>query len=87
VGRPGHLAAKSPAAKKKKAASGGRPTECELSGCGKRLGLAAYACRCGNWYCPLHVGEHGCSYDYHKAAKKAIKKSHPKVAGKKIDKL
>ena len=67
--------------------TGGRPSKCQLSGCKKRLGLAAYACRCGAWFCPLHVGEHGCQYDYHRAAKKAIKKSHPKVAGKKIDKF
>jgi hypothetical protein len=67
--------------------SGSRPSKCQLAGCDKRLGLAAYACRCGAWFCTLHMGDHECSYDYHRAAKKAIKKSHPKVAGKKIDKF
>ena len=73
--------------KNKKVSGSVRPKECQEAGCRKRLGLAAYVCRCGSWYCPLHVAQHGCSYDYHKAAKKDIKKSNPKVAGKKINKL
>ncbi len=81
----GQLADK--AKRKPEKTGGGRPSECQEGGCRKRLGLAAYACRCGAWYCPLHVGAHDCGFDYHKAAKKDIKKSHPKVAAKKIDKL
>ncbi len=73
--------------KKKGKDTGGRPSKCQFAECEKRLGLSAYACRCGSWFCPLHVGEHDCSYDYHRAAKKDIKRTHPKVAAKKIHKF
>lgn len=63
------------------------PKRCMAGECRVRLGLTAFACRCGGYYCGAHRFDeaHACSYDY-KAEQQALLSSQMvKVVGKKVD--
>ena len=65
------------------------PDVCEYKECDKKLGLTAYSCRCGGYFCPLHMPskEHDCHFDYREQAKKDIRNNNPKVEAEKIVKF
>jgi hypothetical protein len=50
---------------------------CEKEGCGKKLELTAFPCKCQKLYCALHryQDEHDCSYNYQAAAKDELLKT------------
>jgi hypothetical protein len=50
---------------------------CAKEGCGKKLELTAFPCKCQKLYCSLHryQTEHDCQYDYHAAAKEELLKT------------
>jgi len=63
------------------------PKRCMAGECRVRLGLTAFACRCGGYYCGTHRFDdaHACTYDY-KAEQQALLSTHMvKVVGKKLD--
>lgn len=65
----------------------GPPKRCMVGECRVRLGLTAFACRCGGYYCGTHRFDdaHACTYDY-KAEQQALLSSQMvKVVGKKLD--
>jgi hypothetical protein len=41
-------------------------------------------CRCGSIYCGLHLGEHGCTYDYRAEHQDNLARLNPKVVGAKM---
>ena len=50
---------------------------CEKEGCGKRLDLTAFPCKCQKKFCPAHryAAEHDCSFDYRGSAKEELLKT------------
>ncbi|XWS45703.1 hypothetical protein CRYUN_Cryun14cG0002300 [Craigia yunnanensis] len=56
------------------------------SGCGKRVGLTGFRCRCGELFCSEHrySDRHDCSYDYKTAGREAIARENPVVKAAKI---
>ena len=56
------------------------------SGCGKRVGLTGFRCRCGELFCWEHrySDRHDCSYDYKTAGREAIARENPVVKAAKI---
>ena len=65
------------------------PTRCQASGCKKKLGLTAFACRCKGYYCAAHRADeaHGCTFDYKEAQRTALSTSMVKVVGSKVDQI
>ncbi|KMT14452.1 hypothetical protein BVRB_4g072280 [Beta vulgaris subsp. vulgaris] len=59
------------------------------SGCGKRVGLTGFRCRCGDLFCADHrySDRHDCSYDYKTAGREAIARENPVVRAAKILKV
>ncbi|KAL2940824.1 Zinc finger A20 and AN1 domain-containing stress-associated protein 5 [Bienertia sinuspersici] len=59
------------------------------SGCGKRVGLTGFRCRCGDLFCAEHrySDRHDCSYDYKTAGREAIARENPVVRAAKILKV
>ncbi|GKU88666.1 hypothetical protein SLEP1_g2903 [Rubroshorea leprosula] len=59
------------------------------SGCGKRVGLTGFRCRCGELFCGEHrySDRHDCSYDYKAAGREAIARENPVVKAAKIVKV
>jgi hypothetical protein len=61
-------------------------SKCEKPGCGKKLDLTAFACKCQKKFCTAHryAVEHDCSFDYRGNAKEELMKfmSSPVVAAK-----
>ncbi|CAO2837254.1 unnamed protein product [Amaranthus hypochondriacus] len=59
------------------------------SGCGKRVGLTGFRCRCGDLFCAQHrySDRHDCSYDYKTAGREAIARENPVVRAAKILKV
>ncbi|KAK8516513.1 hypothetical protein V6N13_097803 [Hibiscus sabdariffa] len=55
-------------------------------GCGKRVGLTGFRCRCGELFCSNHrySDRHDCSYDYKTAGREAIARENPVVKAAKI---
>ena len=39
---------------------------CTMPGCNKKIGLTAFACKCGGLYCGTHRSDqaHNCEHDY-----------------------
>ncbi|GMH11493.1 hypothetical protein Nepgr_013334 [Nepenthes gracilis] len=58
-------------------------------GCGKRVGLTGFRCRCGELFCWEHrySDRHDCSYDYKAAGREAIARENPAVRAAKILKI
>ncbi|KNA04490.1 hypothetical protein SOVF_199260 [Spinacia oleracea] len=58
-------------------------------GCGKRVGLTGFRCRCGDLFCADHrySDRHDCSYDYKTAGREAIARENPVVRAAKILKV
>lgn len=60
--------------------------KCAAEGCGKKLDLTAFPCKCSKTFCPAHryATEHSCSYDYKATAKVELLKmmSTPVIASK-----
>jgi hypothetical protein len=50
------------------------PNKTRCKSCNKKLGLTAFNCRCGDYYCSKHrhAEEHNCSYDYKAVAQKQL---------------
>jgi hypothetical protein len=65
----------------------GPPKRCMYGECRVRLGLTAFACRCGGYYCGEHRFDdaHSCGYDYKAEQKMLLSTQLEKVVGKKID--
>ena len=63
--------------------------KCSHPECNKKIKLTDYACKCGDFFCKMHIFpiNHSCSYDYKENNKKedAIKKLECK--SRKIDKI
>ena len=59
------------------------------SGCGKRVGLTGFRCRCGDLFCTQHrySDRHDCSYDYKTAGREVIARENPVVRAAKILKV
>lgn len=59
------------------------------SGCGKRVGLTGFRCRCGDLFCSEHrySDRHDCSYDYKAVGREAIARENPVVRAAKILKV
>ncbi len=47
---------------------------CKKNGCKKKLGLTAFSCKCGLYFCVEHrpAEEHECTYNYKEAAKSQL---------------
>jgi hypothetical protein len=62
------------------------PKRCQFDCCKVKLGLIAFPCRCGNFYCPTHrfSEDHKCTYNYKEDQKKELLKfmSSPVIAPK-----
>jgi hypothetical protein len=60
--------------------------KCALEGCGKKLDLTAFPCKCKQTFCSAHryESEHNCSYDYREKGKEELLKtmSSPVIAPK-----
>ncbi|XP_021728947.1 zinc finger A20 and AN1 domain-containing stress-associated protein 5-like [Chenopodium quinoa] len=58
-------------------------------GCGKRVGLTGFRCRCGDLFCAEHrySDRHDCSYDYKTAGRETIARENPVVRAAKILKV
>uniref|UniRef100_A0A7N0VAY7 AN1-type domain-containing protein n=1 Tax=Kalanchoe fedtschenkoi TaxID=63787 RepID=A0A7N0VAY7_KALFE len=56
------------------------------SGCGKKVGLTGFRCRCGGLFCSEHrySDRHGCSFDFKAAGRAAIARENPVVKAAKI---
>ncbi|XP_057978688.1 zinc finger A20 and AN1 domain-containing stress-associated protein 5 [Malania oleifera] len=56
------------------------------SGCGRKVGLTGFRCRCGELFCAEHrySDRHYCSYDYKTAGREAIARENPVVKAAKI---
>ena len=63
------------------------PKRCMATECRARLGLTAFACRCGGYYCGAHRADdaHACGYDYRAEQRMHLSSQMAKVAAKKID--
>ena len=63
--------------------------KCSISDCNKKIKLTHYSCKCGEFFCKIHIFQtnHLCNYDYKENNKKenAIKKLECKSI--KIDKI
>lgn len=59
------------------------------SGCGRKVGLTGFRCRCGELFCWEHrySDRHDCSYDYRAAGREAIARENPVVKAAKIVKV
>jgi hypothetical protein len=61
-------------------------TKCEHEGCGKKLDITAFPCKCQKKFCPAHryASDHDCTFDYQGSAKQILLKtmSTPVVAAK-----
>lgn len=57
--------------------------------CNKKLGIVAFPCKCGGYYCPLHRydTEHNCTYDYKLDFSKISSTVLVKVGGKKLESI
>ncbi|KAJ6804276.1 uncharacterized protein M6B38_289280 [Iris pallida] len=69
------------------AAPAARPTGANrCSGCGKRVGLTGFRCRCGELFCGTHrySDRHVCGYDYKRAGREEIRRDNPVVRAAKI---
>ena len=49
-----------------------------------RKAYSATQCRCGNVYCALHKGDHGCTYDYRKEHQQLLSNQNPRVVAPKL---
>ena len=62
---------------------------CSMPGCNKKIKLTDYSCKCGDFFCKIHIfsTDHLCNYDYKENNNKenAIKKLECKSI--KIDKI
>lgn len=58
-------------------------------GCGKKVGLTGFRCRCGYLFCGEHrySDRHDCSYDYKAVGRAAIARENPVFKAAKIIKL
>jgi len=60
--------------------------KCALEGCGKKLDITAFPCKCKKTFCPAHryESEHSCTFDYRGSAREELLKtmSTPVVAAK-----
>lgn len=63
------------------------PKRCMGSECKVRLGLTAFACRCGGYYCGAHRADdaHACGYDYRAEQRMYLSSQMVKMEAKKID--
>jgi len=57
--------------------------------CRKKLGLTAFKCRCGLYFCGIHrySDKHDCQFDYKESGRQELNKANPVIAGEKIQKL
>ncbi len=59
-------------------------SKCQKEGCGKRLDLTAFPCKCDKKFCTAHryAVEHDCPFDYRGSAKQELLRtmSSPVVA-------
>lgn len=46
-----------------------------------------YTCKCGEYYCRLHMHGHGCRYNYHAEQVDLLRKALPVIIAKKIIKI
>ena len=62
-----------------------KPRRCQC--CSKKLGLTAFPCRCGSYYCPVHRSDvdHKCTYDYKKDYLQGVSTTMEKIVAKKVD--
>ena len=65
----------------------GPPKRCMHAECRVKLGLTAFACRCGGYYCGTHRFDdaHSCGYDYKAEQKMLLSTQMERVVGKKLD--
>ncbi len=63
------------------------PNKSRCKSCNKKLGLTAFNCRCGDYYCSKHrhAEEHNCSYDYKAVAKKQLTDANVLVQHDKLE--
>lgn len=67
-----------------KARSQKKTLRCSAPGCGKRLGVTPYHCKCGQDYCMRHRADHPCSFDYRAKQQKELEDKLPKVEADRV---
>jgi hypothetical protein len=62
---------------------------CPIEGCGKKLGMMPFKCRCGNEYCIKHrtSESHKCVYNYITDGRKLLEVNNQRVAHEKVIKI
>ncbi|PHT37329.1 hypothetical protein CQW23_25029 [Capsicum baccatum] len=57
--------------------------------CRKRVGLAAFSCKCGDLFYAVHhySDKHNCPFDYRNAGQNAIAKANPIIIAEKLNKI
>ena len=65
----------------------GPPKRCMHGEWRVKLGLTAFACRCGGYYCGVHRFDdaYSCGYDYKAEQKMLLSTQMERVVGKKLD--
>ncbi|PWA92674.1 zinc finger, AN1-type, Zinc finger, A20-type [Artemisia annua] len=55
--------------------------------CGKRIGLIAFSCRCGESFCGLHrmPEKHACKFDFKAAGRAVLEKHNPVCVADKLE--
>ncbi|KAK1404731.1 Zinc finger A20 and AN1 domain-containing stress-associated protein 4 [Heracleum sosnowskyi] len=66
-----------------------KPNKCMEMACRKRVGLMGFPCRCGVTFCGTHryPEQHGCTFDFKAAGRKAIAKENPVIKAEKLAKI
>jgi len=61
--------------------------KCSHPECNKKIKLTDYPCKCGKYFCKLHIfsKDHLCNYDYKENKNKKIKIEQMKCKAKKIE--
>lgn len=77
------------AAEMPKGGAGGKVhgSACRSCGCRLPLTACAAACRCGHTFCPTHMHEHACCFDYKSAHNAKVRKDNPKLEGPKLERM
>jgi len=57
--------------------------------CSKKIGLTAFKCRCGYFYCNGHrySDQHACPFDYKQMGREQVAKANPLVQAQKLEKI
>ena len=62
---------------------------CPFDGCGKKLGLIPFKCRCEKEFCGIHrmPEKHSCSFDYKTLGRLFLEENNKKISFEKVIKI